>query len=99
MSHLNQLENEQLIISKNICLPCNVDLNKIFLLPYRRRRGERKSSLHWGQRKLLLSEIDFINRINNNNQNDNNLFGIIIYAGSSPGSHLTLLMELFPKLL
>lgn len=98
MSHIHQLENEQLIISKIICLPCNVniDINKILLLPYRRRRGERKSLLHWGQRKLLLSEIDFINRINN--QNDNKLFGLMIYAGSAPGGHLALLIELFPNL-
>jgi hypothetical protein len=29
-------------------------------LPYRRRQGERKTVIHWGQRKLLLSEIEFL---------------------------------------
>lgn len=27
---------------------------------YRRRKGELKSVLHWGQRKLLMSEIEFL---------------------------------------
>jgi hypothetical protein len=29
-------------------------------LAYRRRRGEDKRMLHWGQRKLLFSEIEFL---------------------------------------
>lgn len=31
-------------------------------LPYRRRNMEGKSALHWGQRKLLISEIEFLTR-------------------------------------
>jgi hypothetical protein len=30
-------------------------------MAYRRRRGEVKSVVHWGQRKLMLSEIEFLN--------------------------------------
>ena len=29
-------------------------------LAYRRRKGEDKRMLHWGQRKLLFSEIEFL---------------------------------------
>ena len=28
--------------------------------PYRRRKFEKKTALHWGQRKLLISEIEFL---------------------------------------
>lgn len=28
-------------------------------LPYRRRDNEVKTAIHWGQRKLLISEIEF----------------------------------------
>ena len=38
-------------------------------LPYRSRRGEKKTIFHWGQRKLLLSEIlFFIQTMSNNNK-------------------------------
>ena len=29
---------------------------------YRRRQGEVKTVIHWGQRKLLLSEIEFLTK-------------------------------------
>lgn len=59
-------------------------------IPYRRRRGEPKTLLHWGQRKLLLSEIEFLT-----------LFGAptspVVYAGAAPGTHVAYLSELFPE--
>jgi hypothetical protein len=59
-------------------------------MPYRRRRGEVKSVVHWGQRKLMLSEIEFLT-----------LYGqegiTVLYAGAAPGTHIPFLSELFPK--
>ena len=60
--------------------------------PYRRRKvSEKGINVHWGQRKLLLSEIDFLN-----------MFGdigtIVVYAGAAPSTHTPYLQSLFPHL-
>ncbi|KAG2378520.1 hypothetical protein C9374_008159 [Naegleria lovaniensis] len=59
--------------------------------PYRRRRDELKSVIHWGQRKLLMSEIEFLTE-----------FGFpgatVVYAGAAPGNHTNFLSEMFPDL-
>jgi hypothetical protein len=49
---------------------------------------------HMGQRKLLLTEIEFYNKFINLNDDNN----IIIYAGSASCEHLPVILELFPKL-
>lgn len=58
---------------------------------YRRRKGELKTVIHWGQRKLLLSEIEFLTK-----------YGVsgstVVYAGAAPGTHIHYLIELFPEL-
>lgn len=60
-------------------------------LKYRRRRGELKTVIHWGQRKLLLSEIEFLT-----------MYCVpgatVVYAGAAPGTHTPYLLELFPDL-
>ncbi|XP_004364062.1 hypothetical protein CAOG_03223 [Capsaspora owczarzaki ATCC 30864] len=60
-------------------------------LEYRRRNNEIKTVIHWGQRKLLLSEIEFLT-----------LHGVpgqlVVYAGAAPGTHLEYLSSLFPEL-
>ena len=48
-------------------------------------------SVHWGQLKLLLSEIEFLTphwgkKVHN-----------VIYAGASPGVHIPILAEMFPE--
>jgi cap2 methyltransferase len=57
---------------------------------YRRRKGEVKTVNHWGQRKLLFSEIEFLT-----------LYGekdiSCIYAGAAPGTHIKYLSNLFPE--
>jgi cap2 methyltransferase len=58
-------------------------------LKYRRRINEVKLAMHFGQRKLLLSEIEFLT-------NCGNLSNLVIYAGSAPGIHIPLLLTLFP---
>jgi cap2 methyltransferase len=60
-------------------------------IPYRRRKGEKKTVLHWGQRKLLMSEIEFLS-----------LYGspgkMVVYAGAAPGTHIAFLSSMFPDL-
>lgn len=60
-------------------------------LPYRRRRDEYKYTIHIGQRKLLLSEIEFLTAHGGDGK-------IIVYAGSANGTHIALLAgKLFPQ--
>lgn len=56
---------------------------------YSRRTGLPKTVEHFGQRKLLLSEIEFLTR--NYTTGDT-----VLYAGSAPGDHIPFLTELFP---
>jgi hypothetical protein len=59
-----------------------------------------QKALHWGQRKLLLSEIDFINRAAYDMGVD--VFKsnpiTILYPGAAHGDHLMILMELYPNI-
>lgn len=59
-------------------------------LPYYPRQWEKKKTIrHWGQRKLLLSEILFLTRWGH-------LSSTVIYAGAAPGKHIEYLSKLFP---
>jgi hypothetical protein len=53
----------------------------------------RSPNVHLGQRKLLLSEIQFLNEYYKKNTEDPTL----LYVGAAPGTHLLLLHVLFPK--
>jgi hypothetical protein len=59
---------------------------------YRRRRGEAKTVVHWGQRKLLLSEIEFLLL-------HGDPAAAVVYAGAAPGTHFSKLSELFPEMM
>ena len=61
--------------------------------PYRRRMKEMKRAIHWGQRKLLLSEIEFFTLYWDPNVIPRPL---CVYAGSAPGIHISLLSKMFP---
>ena len=60
---------------------------------YRRRRREPKTVCHWGQRKLLLSEVEFLSECLEGAGG-----GHVVYAGAAPGTHMTMLSALFPQL-
>ncbi|ORC92124.1 uncharacterized protein TM35_000043380 [Trypanosoma theileri] len=57
---------------------------------YRSRSQDVKTAIHWGQRKLLLSEIQLLSLYTSPNTSYH-----IVYAGSAPGTHLGFLDELF----
>jgi len=56
---------------------------------YRRRSGELKSVIHWGQRKLLMHEIEFLTKYSYPGC-------LVVYAGAAPGTHIRYLSYLFP---
>ena len=58
---------------------------------YRRRECEVKSVNHWGQRKLLMTEIFFLIECGH-------LASNAIYVGAAPGHHTLLLMKMFPHI-
>lgn len=60
---------------------------------YRRRTNDEKKGIHWGQRKLMMSEIEFINLFCDFTQIPNPKF---VYAGAAPGKHIRLLSQMFP---
>lgn len=64
-------------------------------LPYVSSRASGPSTLlHWGQRKLFLSELQFLTEW----APDLHLKGCVVYAGASPGTHVSMLASLFPNL-
>lgn len=56
---------------------------------YRRRTNEERTVIHWGQRKLFLSELEFFTLYAKPND-------IVLYVGSAPGNHTFFLTLLFP---
>ena len=56
--------------------------------------GQKKvaTTEHWGQRKLLLTEIEFLTKYAENNRY------LVVYAGAAPGVHIPFLSSLFPNL-
>ena len=62
-------------------------------LEYKSKRGE-KTSIAWGQRKLLMSEIEFFTIYWNNEKIPN---PHCVYAGAAPGDHILLLSKMFPS--
>lgn len=65
--------------------------NSMPRLKYYRRKDNFKSVLHWGQRKLLLVEIEFLTKFASDGD-------IVLYAGAAPGNHIPYLSSLFPTL-
>lgn len=63
-------------------------------LPYRRRSDQEKLSVHWEQRKLLISEIAFFTEFWNPQEIPKPL---CVYAGAAPGTHIDLLLAMFPQ--
>ena len=60
-------------------------------LPYKvRAERDKESVIHYGQLKLLLSEIRFLTEYNE-------LGKVVVYAGAAPGHHIGYLAELFPQ--
>jgi hypothetical protein len=64
------------------------DIDRV--LPYRRTPFDVKNIIHWGQLKLMLSEIQFLSEFGN-------LSNTVVYAGAAPGTHIKFLTHMFPN--
>ena len=54
---------------------------------YKRRSGQDKTTFHFGQRKLMLSEIEFLTNVTNDVYLENIKKKLcLIYAGAEPGN-------------
>lgn len=62
--------------------------------PYHKTDAKMRKRASWGQRKLLLSEIEFLTLFWNPNLVPN---PVVLYVGASPGTHISLLVKLFPQ--
>jgi len=60
---------------------------------YRRRQGEEKTSISWGQRKLLLTLVSFLSKHLDKETKD----PIILYSGAAPGVNIGIVATLFPE--
>lgn len=93
--HISQITFGNTIEEKELHLKSLNSLDRILKdsdpqLKYSKRKGDRSVN-HWGQRKLLLSEIEFLT--NYSSANDT-----VVYVGAAPGTHIKWLSDLFPKL-
>jgi ubiquinone/menaquinone biosynthesis C-methylase UbiE len=63
---------------------------------YHKITSEVNTSPYWGQRKLILGEIEFLTMFLENYSDSKNIY--VIYAGASPGTHVLYLSQMFPKI-
>jgi len=56
-----------------------------------RSKNDLRTTMHWGQRKLLMTEIDFLTQYSKEND-------LVLYVGAAPAIHTPLLSKLFPSL-
>lgn len=61
----------------------------------RKGEGEIKTMVHWGQRKLLISELEFLIFFWDPQKVPN---PVLVYAGAACGDHIPLLPKLFPSI-
>ena len=63
-----------------------------------RQKFEDRTAIHWGQRKLLLSEIEFLTNVCNelveSSKMPRLLKIVLIYAGAAPGNYSTIIILL-----
>jgi hypothetical protein len=76
------------------------DINRLYSedldkLPYSEKKLH-KYNLHWGQRKLLMSEIEFLTDFYDSY--DQNTQKYFLYVGASPGHHINYLIKMFPDI-
>lgn len=62
-------------------------------IPYHSRKHEPKTVLHWGQLKLMLSEIEFLTVHAPISGGD----VVLVYPGSAGGHHIPFMSKLFPN--
>jgi len=76
-----------------------IDLSRILINTVKREKYSKRTTrvtnvIHWGQRKLLLTEIEFLTIYFKKKINDKPTY--VVYAGAAPGTHILYLSKLFP---
>jgi len=66
---------------------------------YNEEQLEWQPRCHWGQKKLLLSEIQFLTRISKTLNITNFKDYAVVYIGSAAGHHLPILYNMYPDLI
>ena len=56
-----------------------------------RQNDELRTTMHWGQRKLLMTEIEFLTQYSK-------LGDLVLYVGAAPAIHTPILSKLFPTI-
>ena len=62
--------------------------------PYRRRKDDEKTAISWGQRKLLITLVQFLTYFWKVSEVPN---PVIVYAGAAPGISIAIASLLFPE--
>jgi len=62
---------------------------------YTERRGKRKTALKWGQMKLFITELQFLNKYWNPKEVPN---PVCVYVGAAAGNHIVFLARMFPQI-
>lgn len=70
-----------------------LDLDTVKGVQYHSRKFEPKTIIHWGQRKLMLSEIEFMTAYADKSIPE----VLLVYPGSAGGHHIPFMSELFPN--
>jgi cap2 methyltransferase len=96
-SHTKNKHSAQVWANDTGCEPrCDIPFSRTLQendprVQYKRRKGEVKTVVHWGQRKLLMSEIEFLTLYSTRSE-------VVVYAGAAPGTHIALLSDMFPAI-
>jgi len=77
------------ILKEEICLFLKDDAERIKYIK-ELDWEKKKDIIHWGQRKLFISEVWFLTKYGE-------LGKTVVYAGSAPGTHIPFLSHLFPS--
>ena len=56
-------------------------------------RNQTNNNSHWGQMKLFLSELNFLNHYYNPTETNH-----VVYVGAAGGHHIVILAEMFPEI-
>lgn len=78
---------------QDVPLHRTIDMEKDLTMDYRQGQKVEKGGIHWGQRKLLLSEIDMFTTFLSPEEN-----GVAYYIGAAPFDHGPALLQMFPNL-
>ena len=96
MDFISKLHDENVHTTQNDNINIKHDFTRILKndtprLKYYKNGNKLKSVIHWGQRKLLMVEIEFLTNFSDE-------YDTVLYAGAAPGNHIYTLAKMFPTL-